>query len=239
MRSFAITAIVGTGLLGLAPQAQAASHVRPADPQPGRPGAQTAAHGRPAEPQTIVIHARPAEPRSGRPEVQAAPHVRSAEHNARPGVQTAGHLRQAEQQPVHRWAQVGAPSRPGDPQPTRPSYAMHMTGQASHWDVKPRELEVVRWTLINSGSRPLEHVQLVAAIPAGWTVREGKGCTRRGQYLNCELGSLEPGKDAVVLVPMVVQGKPGPVRLAAWSRGTAGSITIPGPTVSFQVVIKR
>jgi hypothetical protein len=112
-----------------------------------------------------------------------------------------------------------------------------MTGQAAHWEVSPGELETVRWTLTNTGNRPLDHVQLVASIPAGWTVREGQGCARRGDYLGCDLGGLEPGRSAAVLVPMVVGGQPGPVRLAAWSRATAGSLSIPGPTTSFRVVV--
>jgi NPCBM-associated, NEW3 domain of alpha-galactosidase len=236
MRSFAITAVIGTGLLGLAPQAQAASHTRPAHPEPGRFGAANAA--RPADPQPgrpgaqPAVHARPADPQPGRP----------AEHG--------GHDRRTDPQNVNVRVdqQPGRPAAPRpvqvksvdpQPQPVRPSYALHITGQATHWEVSPGELQTVRWTLTNTGNRPLEHVQLVASVPAGWSVREGHGCTHDGDYLGCDLGSLEPGRTAAAVVPLVVQGQPGPVRLVAWSRATAGSLTIPGPTTSFRVMVTK
>jgi hypothetical protein len=296
MRSYAITALIGTGLFGLAPQAQAASHARPAHPQPDRPGAQNAAHARPADQQPQA--ARPAIQTAGHAQQQAArptehnaDHAqqqadRPTEHNAdhaqqqadRPAAHTAVNVRRADAkpqadrpaaqnvnvrsgdaqparavlphpvrvqhfdpqpQPVRPVAEIPVQARPGDPEPVRPAYAMHITGQGQHWEVSPGELQTVRWTLTNTGNRPLEHAQLVASIPAGWSVREGQGCTRRGQYLGCDLGGLEPGRSAAVVVPMVAQGQAGPVRLAAWSRATAGSLTIPGPTTSFRVQVKR
>lgn len=253
MRSYAITALIGTGLLGLAPQAQAASHARPAHPQPDRPGAQNAAHARPADQQ----------PQEARPAVHAQQQAdRPAEQAARPAAHTAGqnvNLRSVDAkparavllrpvrirhfdpqpQPVRPVAEIPVQGRHGDPVPVRPAYAMHITGQAQHWEVSPGELQTVRWTLTNTGNRPLEHAQLVASIPAGWGVREGQGCTRHGQYLGCDIGGLEPGRSAAVVVPLVAQGQPGPVRLAAWSRATAGSLTIPGPTTSFRVQVTR
>ncbi|GAA4639879.1 hypothetical protein GCM10023196_103230 [Actinoallomurus vinaceus] len=284
MRTFAITALFGTGLLGLAPQAQAASHARPGNPQPlpARPAAENAAHARKADPHAIrpaaqnpaqapaaqarpaaharlAAHAGKADPQpsrsaaqnagnsravdaqTGKPAVRNDVRVQTEDPQAgRPAAQHLVHVRPVHaepdrpQNPVH-----GRPRDPGpQPQPSdRPSYAMHMTGQAQHWEVSPGELETVRWTLTNTGNRPLDHVMLVAAIPAGWGVREGQGCTRHSEYLGCDLGSLEPGRSSAILVPMVAQGRPGSVRLAAWSRATAGSLTIPGPTTSFRVEV--
>ncbi|MCO5969971.1 NEW3 domain-containing protein [Actinoallomurus soli] len=290
MRSYAITALIGTGLLGLAPQAQAAAHARTAHPQPERPGAQNAAHARPADPQreparpavqpaahAQAEHARQAAPpaahlqaqharqavRPARVEArhaqQAAPpaaHVQAQQarplaHTAvrarrtdprpdRPGEQNVN-VRSGETQETRPAAGHPARIRPADPQPQpqpgRSGYSMHLTGQAAHWEVSPGELQTVRWTLTNTGNRPLEHAQLVAAIPAGWSAREGQGCLRRGEYLGCDLGALEPGHSAAVLVPMVVQGQPGTVRLTAWSRGMVGVLTIPGPMTSIRVVV--
>ncbi|MEV5751251.1 NEW3 domain-containing protein [Actinoallomurus sp. NPDC052308] len=269
MRSYAITALIGTGLLGLAPQAQAASHARPTHPQPERPGAQNAAHARPADPQPEparpAVHTQPQHARqltqsqsqsAGHTQAQQnRPSAEAAHGQAQQPARTAVQARRAEPRPdrpgeqntnvrsgnaqqVRPVAEHPVRIVPADPQPMpRPAYAMHMTGQATHWEVSPGELQTVRWTLTNTGNRPLEHVQLVAAIPAGWSVREGQGCARHGEYLGCDLGGLEPGRSSAVLVPMVVQGQPGAVRLAAWSRATAGSLTIPGPTTSFRVVV--
>ena len=183
------------------------------DAQTGKPAVQN------------IVHVQAEDPQAGRPAAQHLIHVRPVHAQpARP------------QNPVH--------GRPGDPepqpqpqQPDRPSYAMHMTGQAQSWEVSPGQLETVRWTLTNTGNRPLDHVMLVASIPTGWGVREGQGCARHGEYLGCDLGSLAPGRSAAILVPMVAQGRPGPVRLAAWSRATAGSLSIPGPTTSFRVEV--
>ncbi|WP_433172180.1 hypothetical protein [Actinoallomurus sp. CA-150999] len=263
MRSFAITALFGTGLLGLAPQALAASHARPGDPQPlpaqaadVRPGeppirstAQNAVHSRPAETQPIrstapnAVHSPPVDAQTGKPDVRNIVHVQTEDQQAgRPGAQHVIHVRPVHAQPAR--PQSPFHGRPGDPQPPqqqpqpdRPSYAMHMTGQAEHWQVSPGQLETVRWTLTNNGNRPLDHVMLVAAIPEGWGVREGQGCARHGEYLGCDLGSLAPGRSAAILVPLVAQGRPGAVRLAAWSRATAGSLSIPGPTTSFRVEV--
>ncbi|GAA0351288.1 NEW3 domain-containing protein [Actinoallomurus spadix] len=262
MRSYAITALIGTGLLGLAPQAQAA-HARPAHPQPERPGAQNAAHARPADAQHEAArpgaqNAAHAQPEHARQAAVPAAHVRGGQ--TRPLAHTAVQARRAEPRPDRPGeqnagvrpgdAQQGRPMpgrpvriRPGDPQPQpqpgRSAYAMHLTGQAAHWEVSPGELQTVRWTLTNTGNRPLEHAQLVAAIPAGWSAREGRGCLRRGEYLGCDLGALAPGHSAAVLVPMVVQGRPGAVRLTAWSRGMVGVLTIPGPQTSIRVMVRE
>jgi hypothetical protein len=242
MRSIAITALFGTGLLGLAPQAQAASHARPGDPQPLP--AQNAADVRPGEPPIRstaqnAVHSRPVDAQTGKPAVRNIVHVQAEDEQAgRPTAQHLIHVRPVHAQPAR--PQNPVHGRPGDPQPQqpdRPSYAMHMTGQAEHWEVSPGQLETVRWTLTNTGNRPLDHVMLVASIPAQWGVREGQGCARHGEYLGCDLGSLAPGRSAAILVPLVAQGRPGAVRLAAWSRATAGSLTIPGPTTSFRVEV--
>lgn len=238
MRSFTVTALIATGLLGAAAPAWAAT--RPAvhgTPVPAHPAfARPQAHGALAHPAARPAARPQAEPHGRiQPATEPRPHILPAT-DARPRILPALEPRRYLRTEPHPQAE---PSRdlPGRSGPARAAYVLNMTGQAEHWEVAPGQMELVRWTLINAGERRLEHVQLVASVPPGWVVRDGEGCAHRGAYLGCDLGSLEPGKSAAVVVPMVAQRPFGAVRLTAWSRANAGRLTIPGPTTSFRVFV--
>jgi hypothetical protein len=112
-----------------------------------------------------------------------------------------------------------------------------VTGQASHLRPAVGELEIVRWTVTNTGDRHLDHVRLDTSVPNGWTVREGADCAHAGAYLRCDLGQLAPGRHASVDIPMVVHRPFGAVQLRAWAGGAIGRQNVPGPETSFQVVV--
>lgn len=218
MRSFTVTALIATGIAGIAAPAQAARAVN---------GTSAQAATVPAV-RSTPAPAHPALARAAQPQPRVP---------ARPAGQPAAHPA-AHPQPEPVREQVGAARpEPAKGEPARAAYMLNMTGQAAHWEVAPGQTEMVRWTLINAGERRLEHVQLVASIPAGWTVRDGQGCEHHGAYLGCDIGSLEPGHSAAVVVPMEAQKPAGAVRLTAWSRAAAGHLTIPGPTTSFRVFV--
>ncbi len=214
MRSFTVTALAATGLLGIGAPAQA--------------GTGPAAHDTP------VVHGTPApaHPAFARPQARPAAQPQAEpRRRVEPGAEPRRH---PQPEPGR-----GEPARTERVEPPRAAYALNMTGQAEHWEVTPDEVEVVRWTLTNAGQRRLEHVQLLASVPQNWKVRDGEGCTRRGAYLACDLGTMEPGRSAAVVVPMVAERPFGAVRLTAWSRASAGRLTIPGPTTSFRVFVVR
>jgi hypothetical protein len=103
-----------------------------------------------------------------------------------------------------------------------------VTGQASHLRPALGEIETVRWTVANTGDGHLDHVRLIASIPAGWTVKDGPGCTHVASNLRCELGGLDAGRRASVEIPMVVHRPLGVVHLRAWAAGAVGRLSVPG-----------
>jgi hypothetical protein len=117
----------------------------------------------------------------------------------------------------------------------------HLTVSGQAGDLRPAagSVENVRWTVTNTGDGRLDHVRLIATVPATWTVKDGPGCTRAGTNANlrCELGPLDAGRHITVDVPMIVHRPLGPVELRAWAAGAVGHQTVPGPETSFQVVV--
>jgi hypothetical protein len=120
---------------------------------------------------------------------------------------------------------------------TRAANHLTVTGQASHLRPVVGEVEVVRWTVTNTGDGHLDHVRLVSSIPTGWVVKDGPGCTHAGANLRCDLGGLDAGRRVSVQVPMVVHKPLGAVQLRAWATGAVGRLSVPGPETSFQVVV--
>jgi hypothetical protein len=116
-------------------------------------------------------------------------------------------------------------------------YNLSLSGQASHLRPAVGELEVVRWTVTNTGDRHVDQVRLDAAVPTGWVVKQGQGCAQSGAYLRCSLGNLDQGRHASVDIPMVVHRPVGTVQLRAWAGATVGKLSVPGPETSFQVVV--
>lgn len=120
---------------------------------------------------------------------------------------------------------------------SRAGYHLTVTGQASHLRPVSGEVEIVRWTVANTGDGHLDHVRLVSSVPNGWIVKDGPGCTHAGANLRCEIGGLDAGRHASVQIPMVVHRPLGPVQLRAWAAGSVGRLNVPGPETSFQVVV--
>lgn len=112
-----------------------------------------------------------------------------------------------------------------------------VTGQAGRLRPAVGEVEIVRWTVTNTGDGHLDHVRLVASVPNGWTVKDGPGCTHAAANLRCEIGGLDAGRRASVQIPMVVHRPLGAVQLRAWAAGTVGRLNVPGPETSFQVIV--
>jgi hypothetical protein len=112
-----------------------------------------------------------------------------------------------------------------------------VTGQASHLRPVVGEIETVRWTVANTGDGHLDRVRLIASVPAGWTVKDGPGCTHVAANLRCELGGLDAGRRVSVEIPMVVHRPVGTVPLRAWASGAVGRMSVPGPETAFQVVV--
>jgi hypothetical protein len=117
------------------------------------------------------------------------------------------------------------------------AYNLSLTGQASHLHPAVGDLEMVRWTVTNSGDKHVDQVRLDTAVPSGWTVKQGPGCAQSGAYLRCQLGALEPGRHASVDIPMTVHKPVGTVQLRAWAGASVGKLNVPGPETSFQVVV--
>jgi hypothetical protein len=120
---------------------------------------------------------------------------------------------------------------------SRAGVHLTVTGQASHLRPVVGEVETVRWTVANTGDGHMDHVRLVASVPATWTVKDGPGCTHAGAALRCDLGGLDAGRRVSVQMPMVVHRPLGPVALRAWASGSVGRLNVPGPETSFQVLV--
>lgn len=115
-----------------------------------------------------------------------------------------------------------------------------LIGRATHRRPVPGEVQQVRWTVRDHGSRPVSEVDLDATVPAGWRLRDDAGCARLGNgRLRCVLGPLSPGQAETVRFVLVVPRHPafGTETYGARTRFTVDEFVDEGPSASMRVRI--
>ncbi|MCP2342360.1 NEW3 domain-containing protein [Actinomadura rupiterrae] len=115
-----------------------------------------------------------------------------------------------------------------------------LAGHADHRRPIPGEVQHLRWTVRNYGSRPVSGIELDARVPAGWKVRDDAGCTSPAAgRLHCTLGPLAPGQEESVRFDLTVPRHPafGTERYAAATRFTVDGARYDGPSARMRAQV--
>ncbi|MFC5185024.1 hypothetical protein [Actinomadura harenae] len=117
-----------------------------------------------------------------------------------------------------------------------------LRGHADHRRPIPNEVQVVRWTVRDLGTRPVSEVTLNATVPETWRLRDGAGCILRERgHLTCTLGALTRHQTRSVRFELAVPRHPrlGVEHYRARTRFTVDGTDYDGPSAHMQVEVVR
>jgi hypothetical protein len=106
---------------------------------------------------------------------------------------------------------AAAPSavEPGNPYASPTSDGLGIAGSANHRRPMAGEMQILRWTVTNTGTRAWHRVRLRMSVPRRWRPRHPAGCRAAGRWLSCELGGLAARAHRRITVRLVVAGPSG------------------------------
>ncbi|MEV5570164.1 hypothetical protein AB0L06_08940 [Spirillospora sp. NPDC052269] len=119
---------------------------------------------------------------------------------------------------------------------------LSLAGHANHRRPLPGEVQEVRWTVRNHGSRPVTAVDLDATVPEVWRLQDDSGCARRDRgRLHCALGPLSRGESRTVRFELAVPPRPrlGFEDYRARTRFTVDGTGYDGPSAHMRVEVVR